>query len=68
MLQQNDAPQITPIADRTILANTSTEAIPFTLSDVDHPLTAINLLVTSSNTTLVPTDAIVLGGADAART
>ena len=68
MLQQNDAPQITPITDRTILANTSTDAIPFTLSDVDHPLTAVNLLVTSSNTTLVPTDAIVLGGADAART
>jgi hypothetical protein len=68
VLQQNDAPQITPIPDRTILAGASTDALPFTLSDVDHPLTAVSLLVSSSNTTLVPTDAIVLGGADAART
>ena len=68
VLSQNDAPQITPIADRTILANASTEALPFTLSDVDHPFTAIGLLAASSNTTLVPTDAILLGGADGART
>ncbi|MCU0787435.1 MAG: beta-galactosidase [Verrucomicrobia bacterium] len=61
-------PTITAISNQTINANTSTGPIPFLIGD---DLTAAGSLVLggeSSDTNLVPTANIVLGGSDANRT
>ena len=61
-------PTITPIANQTIMANTSTAALAFTIGDLETP--AGNLIVSgsSSNTALVPDANIVFGGSGANRT
>ena len=68
ILNQNTTPTITPVANQTILANTSTAALAFTIGDVETP--AGNLIVSgsSSNTALVPDANIVFGGSGASRT
>ncbi|MCU0785646.1 MAG: hypothetical protein MUF81_16695, partial [Verrucomicrobia bacterium] len=61
-------PTITPIADQTIGTNTSTKAIPFTISDSDTPASNLIVWATSSLSTLVTTNNIVFEGSDSNRT
>src|SRR5690606_31547947 len=63
----NDAPTLSAIANQTTIMATPTSAIAFTVGDVDNDLADISLSATSSNTTLVPTANITLGGAGANR-
>ncbi|MDH4377253.1 MAG: choice-of-anchor D domain-containing protein, partial [Ramlibacter sp.] len=64
----NDVPTISNLTDRTTNEDTSTGAIAFTVGDVETAAAALTVTRTSSNTTLVPTANIVLGGSGASRT
>ncbi len=64
----NTAPTITPIANQTIAANSSTTALPFTIGDLETPAGNLTVSASSSDTTLVPTANIVFGGSGASRT
>ena len=61
-------PTISDVTNLTILANTSTEAIPVTVGDVETPAASLILTGTSSNTALVPNTNIVFGGSSSNRT
>jgi hypothetical protein len=61
-------PTISPITNRTILANTSTGPIAFTIGDDLTPVGSLLLGQESSNTNLVPVANIVFGGSGANRT
>jgi hypothetical protein len=71
VLPLNSAPVIAPIADHTTFIDTPL-VIPFTIGDVDNPLDQLLLFVTSSNTTVLPSDNIIIGpdplGSAASRT
>ena len=58
----NDAPRMKVISDVTLDEDTSTPAIPFTVTDVDSPLASIMFSATSSNLALIPISRIVFGG------
>jgi uncharacterized membrane protein len=68
----NDAPVIAPIADLTVLENTSTGPISVFVTDDDHPASVLKLTVTLDppNTSIVPPDAahVILGGSGNERT
>ncbi len=61
-------PTISPISDVTINEDTSTNPIPFTLSDSDTPASFLSLTVGSSNVGVVPISGILLAGTGANRT
>ena len=62
------APTITPIANQTIPANTSTAALAFTVADLETPAGNLTVSGSSSNPALVPDVNIVFGGSGANRT
>ncbi len=64
----NDAPTIGAVANQSLVTGGSTAPIPFAVGDVETA--AANLVVTaaSSNTTVVPTANLGLGGSGASRT
>jgi len=64
----NDAPTISDLADLTLIKNTASAAIPFTVGDVETAAASLTVTRTSSNTTLLPTTGVVLGGSGASRT
>ncbi|MBE2215805.1 MAG: hypothetical protein IAE82_18165 [Opitutaceae bacterium] len=64
----NDAPTISNVADRTIDQDATTGTIPFTVGDIETSAGSLTVSATSSNSTLVPASAIVLGGSGASRT
>ncbi len=64
----NDAPTITPISDVATDEDTATAALPFTIADVDTPVTDLLVSVTSDNATLLPPGSFTLGGTGGART
>ena len=64
----NDAPTITAISDQTVLEDTPTGALAFTIGDLDTPVGSLIITPSSSNTTLVPIANIVIGGSGASRT
>lgn len=64
----DDPPTISAIADLSIMEDTDTGALGFTIGDVDTALGDLVLTVNSSDLTLVPLSNIVLGGSGAART
>jgi hypothetical protein len=64
----NDAPTISNIPDQNINQGGSTPVIGFTVGDTETPVASLNVSVTSSNPTLVPTTSVLLGGAGANRT
>jgi glucose/arabinose dehydrogenase len=68
VLPVNDPPVISNIADRSIVQDSSTGPIAFTVGDIESP--AGNLLVwaSSSNQQLVPDNNITFGGSGASRT
>ena len=64
----NRLPVISAITNRTILVNTTTPAIPFTISDTETTATSLTVTATSSNPSLVQDGDIVLGGTAGNRT
>ena len=64
----NTAPTISNVADQTIVEDFATAALPFTIGDTETVTTALTVIRSSSNTTLVPTANLVLGGSGASRT
>ena len=64
----DDAPAISAIADQTIAEDSSTAELSFTLSDIDSDLEDLTLTAVTSNSGIVPSDGIVLGGSGADRT
>jgi len=64
----NDLPDISPIADLTILEGDTSGPIPFTIHDTDNPPTSVVVTVESSDTTIVPLERITLGGSGVNRT
>jgi len=64
----NDAPTVTSIANQTIAENTATGALAFTIGDVETAPGSLTIARVSSNTALVPTANVVLGGSGANRT
>ena len=58
--KDNDRPLISAIADQTIDEDSSTSNLSFTISDQETTESNLELSVFSSNTTLVPTENIVL--------
>lgn len=63
----NDVPTISDIGNRTILEDSGTPAIIFGIGDVETPLAALTLSMTSSNPTLVPNANVVFTGTGAGR-
>jgi CSLREA domain-containing protein len=68
VLPVNDAPTLTPIGPQTTDEDTDTNAIAFTVSDVDNAASSLTVSGTSGNTTLVPHANITPGGTGASRT
>ncbi len=64
----NDAPTITTIVDQTLLEDTVTGAIAFTIGDVETAAGTLTVTATSNDQTLVPDGNITLGGSGASRT
>ena len=64
----NTPPTISAIADQTVSQNTATPAIPFMVGDVETAATNLVVSATSSDTNLLPTAGILLGGAGTNRT
>jgi len=67
----NDTPTITPnIGDKTVLEDTDTGEISFTVGDADSAAGDLTVTASSSDTTLVPNDNanLILGGTGANRT
>jgi hypothetical protein len=64
----NTAPTISDLANRTINEDGSTGLLPFTVSDAETAAGSLMVTAISSNTTLVPTSGLVLGGSGSSRT
>jgi predicted outer membrane repeat protein len=64
----NDFPTVSDIANRSITMGSNTGNIPFTVGDVETAAASLRVTVASSNTVLVPTANIALGGSGANRT
>lgn len=64
----NDVPTISDIADLIIDEDNGTGTLSFTIGDLETATTSLTVTRSSSNTTLVPTANIVLGGSGASRT
>ena len=64
----NAAPTISEIENKTVGTNGTTGPIAFTIGDRETPAEALAVTASSSNTTVVPVSAIVLGGSGAERT
>jgi hypothetical protein len=64
----NDLPTISEISDQAIDQNTSTPPIAFSVSDVETPAGQLNLALSSSNPSLVPTNGYAITGTNADRT
>lgn len=63
-----DAPNISNIPSQSTDEDISTAAIPFTVGDIDSPLSGLTITARSSNPALVPDGNIILAGSDASRT
>lgn len=64
----NDAPSISTIAPQTVVAGVVSAPVNFTVGDVETPPASLTVTAASSNTALVPNNALVLGGSGADRT
>lgn len=58
----NDLPTLTPIPVQAVVKNGATEALPFSVSDIETDASALLIRATSSNTTLIPNANLVLAG------
>lgn len=64
----NDAPAISSLAGITIPANTTSAAIPFSVSDPDTTAESLTVTGTSSNLNLLPLSGIIIAGSGDSRT
>ncbi len=64
----NGTPTIANVGNQNILEDTATGVIPFTIGDAETAAGNLTVMASSSDTTLVPTDQIALGGSGANRT
>ncbi len=64
----NRAPTLSALANRTIVEDSSTGPMAFTVGDVDNDSATLAVTAASSNPTLVPATGLVLGGSGATRT
>ncbi|MEO5333746.1 MAG: SUMF1/EgtB/PvdO family nonheme iron enzyme [Magnetococcus sp. YQC-5] len=64
----NDLPTISSMTNQTTAVNTATNAIAFTVSDVETAAASLTVTGSSSNKTLVPDANIVFGGSGGSRT
>ncbi len=64
----NGAPAISAIPDQNTPLDSTTPAIAFTVGDPETAASNLTVFASSSNTALVPTNNIVLGGSDSNRT
>ncbi len=63
-----NVPTISDVPDQTVSHNTATEALPFTVGDVETDAAALTVSGASSNPALVPDANIVFGGSGSNRT
>ncbi len=63
----NTAPTVTPVASRTIEANSSTGALAFTVGDAETPAGSLAVGAVSSNPALVTSGGLVIAGSGATR-
>ncbi len=68
MLTVNGKPTITQITNQTIITNTCTAVIPFTIGDDLTPTETLTVTAAASYSALIPAANIVLGETGAART
>ncbi len=68
VLSPYHVPAISDIPNQTVNRNTSTEALAFSVSDVETDTAALTVTGSSANTALVPTANIVFGGSGSNRT
>ena len=66
--QLNGPPSISTITNLTIVMDSATPAIPFTISDAETPAATLTLSRSSDNTSLVRPSGILLGGTGGNRT
>lgn len=64
----NSAPTISAIPNITVNEDATSDQVAFTIGDAETPVTSLTLSKASSNTKLVPTGNIWLGGSGANRT
>ena len=64
----NTPPTFSFIADQSAYSNTSIGPLAFSVSDTQTPITQLNVVASSSNTTLVPFSGIVMNGSGKDRT
>ena len=64
----NDAPTLSTITNRTINEDNSTGSIAFTVNDEETAAGSLAVTATSSNTSVIPNNNLVLGGSGANRT
>jgi hypothetical protein len=64
----NTPPTISVIANQTIPENSATGALAFTVGDLETAVGTLTVTAASSNSTLIPSGNIVLGGSNADRT
>ena len=64
----NDAPTLSPIGTQSTNEGTATNAIPFTVGDIETSAASLIVTASSSNPVLAPNGNIALGGSGANRT
>jgi hypothetical protein len=64
----NDAPFISSIAPQTVNEDTPTALVPFTVWDVESPVSNLLVTASSSNPTLIPPNALFIAGNGSNRT
>jgi VCBS repeat-containing protein len=64
----NDTPSITAIADHEIAFNTTSDNLTFTIDDIDTNANSLTVSATSNNPTLLPLSGISLNGSGSNRT
>lgn len=64
----NDAPTISTIAPISLVQGTTSQAIPFVVNDVDHPVSSLVISTATSRASLIPASGIVIGGQGSDRT
>jgi len=64
----NSAPTISSVANQTLVSNSATSALAFTVGDAETAAASLTVAGSSSNSSLVPAANIVFGGSGSSRT
>jgi len=66
--EPNAPPTIRGLSDQTVVEDSTTGPLPFTIGDAETPADSLQVVATSGDTTLVPADSITLRGQGTDRT